>query len=62
MAKLMGNYNAVKKGKAGQWEGRRAVGKAIDKGDRRQAPETGQLVAVRPLSEARKVGAYGLDQ
>ena len=34
----------------------------IDKGDRRQAQETGQLVAVRPQAEAREVGAYELDQ
>ena len=34
----------------------------IVKGDRRQAPETGQLVAVRPQAEAREVGAYELDQ
>ena len=34
----------------------------IDKGDRKQAQETGQLVAVRPQAEAREVGAYELDQ
>ena len=34
----------------------------VDKGDRRQAPEMGQIVVVRPQAEVREVGAYELDQ
>ena len=31
LAKLMGDYNAVKKGKVGKWVGRRVAGKATGK-------------------------------
>ena len=34
----------------------------VDKGYRRQAPEMGQIVVVRPQAEVREVGAYELDQ
>ena len=35
LAKMMGDYNAVKKGKVGQWVGRRAAGKATGKAMRK---------------------------